>query len=62
VTRELLRVRSERADAKKAGDQAAVARNLLDLACYLREDEDPSPSVANPAEPGQQIHPDALTG
>jgi hypothetical protein len=50
------------ADAKKAGDQAAVAQAWLDLARYLREDQDRVPSVANPAEPGQRIHPDALTG
>jgi hypothetical protein len=50
------------ADAKKAGDQAAVARAWLDLARYLREDEDRIPSVPNPAAPGQRIHPDALTG
>ena len=50
------------ADAKKAGDQAAVARAWLDLARYLREDEDRIPSAPNPADPGQRIHPDALTG
>jgi hypothetical protein len=50
------------ADTKKAGDQAAVARAWLDLARYLREDEGRVPSVPDPAEPGQRIHPDALTG
>jgi hypothetical protein len=50
------------ADAKKAGDQAAVARAWLDLARFLREDEDRIPSAPNPADPGQRIHPDALTG
>ena len=33
------------ADAKRAGDQATVARAWLDLARYLREDEDRIPSV-----------------
>ena len=42
------------ADAKKAGDQAAVARAWLDLASI--------PSVSHPSEPGKRIHPDAFTG
>jgi hypothetical protein len=50
------------ADAKKAGDQAAVARAWLDLARYLREGDDRIPSVADPSGSGQRIHPDALTG
>jgi hypothetical protein len=50
------------ADTKKAGDQAAVARAWLDLARYLREDEDRVPSMPDPSGSGQRIHPDALTG
>jgi small-conductance mechanosensitive channel len=50
------------ADTKKAGDQAAVARAWLDLARYLREQENSIPSVPHPSEPGRRIHPDALTG
>jgi hypothetical protein len=50
------------ADAKKAGDQAAVAHAWLDLARYLREDEQRSPSVPDPSGSGRRIHPDALTG
>jgi hypothetical protein len=50
------------ADAKRAGDQAAVARAWLDLARYLREDEDRIPSVPDAQGSGQRIHPDALTG
>ena len=50
------------ADAKKAGDQAAVARAWLDLARYLHEKENSIPSVPHPAESGKQIHPDAYTG
>ena len=50
------------ADAKKAGDQAAVARAWLDLARYLREQENSIPSVPDPSKPGKRIHPDAFTG
>jgi small-conductance mechanosensitive channel len=50
------------ADAKKAGDQAAVARAWLDLARYLREQENSSPSMPHPSEPGKRIHPDAVVG
>jgi hypothetical protein len=50
------------ADAKKAGDHAAVARAWLDLARYLREQENSSPSVPHPSEPGKRIHPDAVAG
>ena len=50
------------ADAKKAGDQAAVARAWLDLARYLREQENSIPSVPDPSDPGKRIHPDAFTG
>ena len=39
------------ADTKKAGDQAAVARAWLDLARYLREQENSIPSVPHPSEP-----------
>jgi hypothetical protein len=53
---------AKKADAKKAGDQAAVARAWLDLARYLREEEQRSPSVPDPAGTGRRIHPDALTG
>jgi hypothetical protein len=50
------------ADTKKAGDQAAVARAWLDLARYLREQENSTPSVPHPSEPGKRIHPDAVVG
>jgi hypothetical protein len=50
------------ADTKKAGDQAAVARAWLDLARYLREQENNIPSVPHPSEPGKQIHPDTFAG
>jgi hypothetical protein len=50
------------ADAKRAGDQAAAARAWLDLARYLREDEQRSPSVPDPSGSGRRVHPDALTG
>jgi hypothetical protein len=46
----------------QSGDQAAVARAWLDLARYLREQENSIPSVPHPSEPGKRIHPDAFTG
>ena len=48
--------------ASQAADQAAVARAWLDLARYLREQENSSPSVPHPSEPGKRIHPDAVVG
>jgi hypothetical protein len=42
------------ADTKRAGDQAAVARAWLDLARYLREDEDRVPSVPDPQSRGSE--------
>jgi hypothetical protein len=50
------------ADAKRAGEQATVARAWLDLARYLREDEHSIPSVPDPSGSGERIHPDAFTG
>ena len=40
------------ADAKRAGDQATVARAWLDLTRYLREDEDRIPSVPDAQRSG----------
>ncbi len=51
-------------DGKKASDRAVVARAWLDLARYLREDEQRAAAGQAASEPteGRRIHPDMFTG